>query len=78
MKYELFYSTGGHGGPYNNSDLAIDAAKRLILGDKSNSLNIIEARPVKSLAIGGYSDHNHGSCYVKLNRNSGKFEVDYR
>lgn len=32
MKYELFYSSGGHGGPYKNLKESICAAKRLLKG----------------------------------------------
>lgn len=30
---ELFYSTGGHGGPYPDLDTAVQAAKRLLEGN---------------------------------------------
>lgn len=33
-KYELFYSSGGHGGPYPSIEEAEKAAKRLLCGNK--------------------------------------------
>ncbi len=77
-QYELYYSTGGHGGPYHGYEFAINAAKRLMFHDTSKTMNIIEVRPRNSLAIGGYSDHNHGSTYVKINRENDQYEVNYR
>lgn len=51
-KYELFYSTGGHGGPYIGLRNARAAAKRLLVG--SNSLHRIDIRPYEKGAVGGY------------------------
>jgi len=35
VKCELFYSSGGHGGPYASAELAIAEAKRKLLGCRS-------------------------------------------
>ena len=35
MKYELFYGSGGHGGPYTGLRTAITTAKRLLKGCQS-------------------------------------------
>lgn len=33
--YELHYSTGGHGGPYDTLENAVERAKRLLFGNRS-------------------------------------------
>lgn len=33
-RFELFYSTGGHGGPYHGARVALYAAQRLLRGNE--------------------------------------------
>ena len=43
MNYELHYSKGGHGGPYADLHSAIERAKALLIGSKSeNRIDIRE------------------------------------
>lgn len=46
-KYELFYGSGGHGGPYHGFLSAVEAAKRLILGRCGESDIFIKLRTVE-------------------------------
>ncbi len=52
MRFELFYSDGGHGGPYLSEVEAEAAALRLIHGCKTTRR--IEIRPYSAEGIGGY------------------------
>jgi hypothetical protein len=61
MKYELYYSNGGHGGPYQDFDAAVEGAHNLLRGDKN--MQGIEARPYNSEAKGGYAINHVGSTY---------------
>lgn len=49
--YELFYSNGGHGGPYALKE-ADDAAKRLLAGNRN--MEYIEIRPYIVSGPGGF------------------------
>jgi hypothetical protein len=50
MTYELFYDTGGHGGPYGLSD-AFERSKAMLRGCNSmSSVRIVE----RSDGIGGF------------------------
>jgi hypothetical protein len=68
--FELYYSDGGHGGPYKDLYAARDAALRLYKG--SRSIHTIEMRPSWSNARGGFSSLNYpesiylGPC-VRIN-----------
>lgn len=65
MKYEMYYNSGGHGGPYSDLIMAEQRARDLIKGDKSGKTTSIEIRPHNSKAIGGYSANNKGSIYIE-------------
>ena len=71
-KYELYYSTGGHGGPYKSLKEAEKRAKDLIKGDSSGKMKSVEIRPYSSKARGGYKERNEGSKYVKTARQLAK------
>lgn len=62
MKYELYYSTGGHGGPYRSPEEAEEWAKRHLSGDKR--MKTVEIRPYDSKATGGFKPGNPGSKYI--------------
>ena len=66
MKYELYYSTGGHAGPYVTKALAVVAAKRLIVGIR-NSMDV-EIRPYNSPEPGGYGEGHKKSTYVRAKK----------
>jgi len=51
-RYELFYGTGGHRGPYVGLTAACDAAEALLKGDRSE--RYISVRPYSIDAVGGY------------------------
>ncbi len=63
--FELYYDTGGHGGPYSpDLAMAVSHAKRLIAG--CPSINAIEIRPCHANApIGGFSRKNIHSVFVE-------------
>lgn len=61
MNFELYYSTGGHRGPYPNLVDACLSAKRLLAS--CPTLTVIEIRPRNSTYIGGYGDKHKGSFY---------------
>ena len=44
MKYELFYPTGGHGGPYHSLNEAVVAARRLLRGFITGTITYIDIR----------------------------------
>ena len=46
---ELFYASGGHGGPYQNVKLAVEAAKRLLRGNKSEHSIEVRASDFKTV-----------------------------
>ena len=46
---ELFYASGGHGGPYKNVKLAVEAAKRLLRGNKSEHSIEVRASDFKTV-----------------------------
>lgn len=50
MKYELVYSTGGHGGPYHSEAKAKAAAERLLKGGKDRWIAVIDAKYTSNLA----------------------------
>lgn len=49
MMYELFYSTGGHGGPYQTYIGVLKAAKRLLRHDETITIS-----EYSKTAVGGY------------------------
>lgn len=50
VPFELFYSSGGHGGPYPNADEAREAAKRLLRGRRTeHSIQIRYAHDFKTV-----------------------------
>ncbi len=52
MSYELFYSCGGHGGPYWTLEHAIESARARIRGQASlHSVRIVERT---ADGVGGY------------------------
>lgn len=57
--YELYYSNGGHGGPYKGLKEAKKAALELLDGDKK--MYAVEARPYSSTARGGYQPPMRGT-----------------
>ena len=61
MKFELFYDTGGYGGPYANFDVACNGALALLSGCRT--INRIELRPLDSKQLGGYCSNNPDSSY---------------
>ena len=60
--FELYYATGGHGGPYRGLANATEAAHRLLLGHTNE--RAIEIRPMTSPTHGGYHSSNEGSYYI--------------
>jgi hypothetical protein len=60
--FELYYSDGGHGGPYGDFFVAIEEAKSRIAG--CPSIHAIEIRPRTSPATGGFKSGNAGSSYL--------------
>ncbi len=54
MTYELFYGSGGHGGPYPSLDVAKFRAVRQLLGSKSERRIEIHERTTGQDSIGGY------------------------
>lgn len=62
MKYELYYNTCGHGGPYPNLEIAWEAAKHLLKG--ARTMSAIELRPVNSPYSGGYNRDNGDSMFM--------------
>lgn len=48
-RYELVYSTGGHGGPYKGEKAAKEAATRLLKGGKDRWIGIIDAKYTNDL-----------------------------
>ena len=52
--YELFYGTGGHGGPYRNLQQAIVGAAQRLKGDATERR--ITIKPRTSDGVGGYGD----------------------
>src|SRR3954464_10142774 len=67
MKYELYYSNGGHGGPYQDFESAVEGAHKLLRGDKN--MQGVEARPYNSEAKGGYAINHVGSTYFYKEQN---------
>lgn len=63
MSYELYYDTGGHGGPYPDHDTACIIAQELLKG--CCATRSIEVRPRNSPKRGGYSDAHSESTYVR-------------
>ena len=63
MKYELYYNTGGHCGPYPNFKEAEKAAKDKLNGCKL--MTSIEIRNTNSTFRGGFNGANHGSFFSK-------------
>jgi hypothetical protein len=61
--YELYYSNGGHGGPYLTLTEAKKAAKRLLEGSKT--MIAVEIRPSNSGYFGGYNTRNNNSFFVR-------------
>ena len=53
MTYELFYSYGGHGGPYQSLEHARAAAEAMLESFPRHSIDI---RPRVASGIGGYGD----------------------
>jgi hypothetical protein len=62
--YELYYNTGGHGGPYKTLEYACLQAVDTIKG--SQSITAIEIRPYDSVYRGGYGDWHSDSRYVQV------------
>lgn len=60
--FELYYNTGGHGGPYPDLAAAEIAAKRMLAGCRS--LYSVEIRPRNSPVLGGYGESHKGSRYI--------------
>lgn len=54
MTYELFYGTGGHGGPYQDLQSAIHAAYDRLRGNRSEVW--IAIHPCTGGGIGGYGE----------------------
>ena len=63
IQFEMYYSDGGHGGPYLDFFMACEEAKRRIAGCRTT--DAIEIRPSSSSARGGYRDGNKGSIFVR-------------
>ncbi len=63
--FELYYNTGGHGGPHPDIIMAETYARNLIAGDTSGRLSSVEIRPRNSKAIGGYAPNTPGSTYIE-------------
>jgi hypothetical protein len=59
MQYELFYGTGGHGGPYKDLITAKDAAARMLAGNKNEYK--VDVRPRGS-------PHGYGSPVARALR----------
>ncbi len=64
MHFEMFYDTGGHGGPYCSPNFDLIKARAFDLLRGCPTIHAIEIRPYNSMAIGGYSAHNNASTYV--------------
>ena len=64
MTYELYYSSGGHGGPHHGSKAAEDFARRFIRGHNGRT-SCIEIRPHTSTEVGGFGPRHRGSIYIK-------------
>ena len=52
--FELFYSSGGHGGPYLSIGAAVRTAKRRLRGVSSPSLQRIDVVVRDPLSVGGF------------------------
>ena len=52
--FELFYSSGGHGGPYQSISAAVRTAKRILRGVSSPSLQWIDIVVRDPLSVGGF------------------------
>lgn len=63
--YELFYGTGGHGGPYPSLESAIRKAIALLRGSPSE--HIIEVKPRSLLSW----DRARAACVVRKCRDTG-------
>ncbi len=61
MTYELFYGTGGHGGPYQSYDEAKERAIALLRGSQSERSITIHTRT--SEGVGGY-----GGCLCRIRK----------
>lgn len=49
--FELFYGTGGHGGPYFGLEVAIEAANSLIRGHKAeHTIKVVDRHTNKTVA----------------------------
>lgn len=48
-KYELVYSTGGHGGPYEGMEMAKKAAEKLLNGGSDRWIAVVKAGDVSNL-----------------------------
>lgn len=55
-KFELVYSTGGHGGPYNGLDEAKKRAEALLRGGRDNWIAVVPAAKVTDLSKAGVVD----------------------
>ena len=60
--YQLYYSTGGHSGPYKSKKEAEMWAKRYLSGEKR--MQTVEIRPYSSDYVGGFKGANRGSKYI--------------
>jgi len=52
VKYELFYATGGHGGPYEGKAAALEAARRLVGGANGRYIDVVPySQPWEATAV---------------------------
>lgn len=58
MSYELFYSTGGHGGPYPNLRAAWVQAQKLILGNRNELRITIHSRAPDGMPVVRVNRHD--------------------
>jgi len=67
MMYNLFYSSGGHGGPHHGLRAAKEFAHRFIRGHAGRT-SCIELRPHTSTEVGGFGLMHKDSIYLHKDR----------
>jgi hypothetical protein len=75
MTYEIYYSDGGHIGPFASLQEAKDYANKVLEGISLVYRASAEIRPIDSKVIGGYRSNNVNSVYLRNYRTHEENEI---
>ena len=73
--YEVYYSDGGHGGPFNTLAYATGYARNYMAGS-NGATSAVEIRPRTSIERGGFGRAHIGSFYVEARNTLRDYSVE--